>query len=35
MTLSFYKIDLINAGAEWHDKEAVRQGLVTSRNQMI
>ena len=27
------KIDLINAGAEWHDKEViVDRGLVTSRN---
>jgi protease I len=29
------KIDLINAGAEWHDKEVSDRGLVTSRNQMI
>jgi protease I len=28
------KIDLINAGAEWHDKVVIG-GLVTSRNQMI
>lgn len=27
------KVDLINAGAEWHDKEVVvDKGLVTSRN---
>ena len=27
------KVDMINAGAEWHDKEVVRDGnLITSRN---
>jgi protease I len=32
MTYPSIKIDLINAGAEWHDKEVVVDRDITSRN---